>query len=735
MISFQALAFVLNIAILGAVCIGALRRRSMPGSGALIALAIFTALWSSCYLLADNPIQSPARPHWAEAVYLAAILAVSAAFWLVLIRTNRRRWINPRSIALLAVMPVLTEAIFVAASRGSTVLGLSATPDMARLFVAGAWERFLALYIFGLAATNALLLSDALLEKHRRILSPLGLAFVGSALPPLALTVELAGGNPIHTVEILPFAFAACAVGFAYGLFDLLPEEIGAIDRELAVEGMDEGWMVLDGKNNILDMNSAAERMTGFARADAMGQPITSLLGDLTNLGQVFNSSQEVEMKRSIQLEEGWRYLNIRISSLADRERRPFGRLALWRDMTERKVMEDARQRARDEMFVLLNAISSAASNTLSLDDFLLESIYHIIYPFRSQVIGIFLVDDKNKKPDEPRFVLSSHLGLPARAIDDLSYVPATSPLFSWVMNNRLPLQVEDAADDDRVPAAIRRIAVECVLMLPLIAQAGEDSKFVGAMLLARREKPPFSQDEIVRLSTISEHIATLIDSDRRRKLAIAMTERERLMRDLHDSVSQKLYGLVTMTEAAQAALEAGSNVEPKQEFARIGENARQAVKEMRLFLYQMQQIDVEKEGLVSVLHHRLSAVEGRADIKARLLTAEEEISLSTDKEITLYYIAQEALNNVLRHARAKSVLVTLKQGRKNVILEILDDGCGFDIRKVDRTGLGLQNMRERAALMNGKLAITSKPDEGTRIVVTVRKDPTVKPLKRARRP
>jgi two-component system sensor histidine kinase DegS len=147
-----------------------------------------------------------------------------------------------------------------------------------------------------------------------------------------------------------------------------------------------------------------------------------------------------------------------------------------------------------------------------------------------------------------------------------------------------------------------------------------------------------------------------------------------------------------------------------------------------------MQQIDVEKEGLVSVLHHRLSAVEGRADIKARLLTAEEEISLSTDKEITLYYIAQEALNNVLRHAKAKSVLVTLKQGRKNVILEIRDDGCGFDMKKVDRAGLGLQNMRERTALMNGKLTITSKPDQGTKIVVTVRKDPTMKPVKRTRR-
>jgi len=89
-------------------------------------------------------------------------------------------------------------------------------------------------------------------------------------------------------------------------------------------------------------------------------------------------------------------------------------------------------------------------------------------------------------------------------------------------------------------------------------------------------------------LTAIAEQIANLIDSDRRRQLAIALSEREKLMRDLHDSVSQKLYGLVTLTEAAQAGLEAGSKVVPSQVLAKIGENARQAVKEMRLFLYQM---------------------------------------------------------------------------------------------------------------------------------------------------
>jgi two-component system, NarL family, sensor kinase len=209
-----------------------------------------------------------------------------------------------------------------------------------------------------------------------------------------------------------------------------------------------------------------------------------------------------------------------------------------------------------------------------------------------------------------------------------------------------------------------------------------------------------------------------LIDSNRRRQFTIALTERQRILRDLHDSVSQKLYGLVALTEAAQAGIEAGSEIPPLQILTRIGENARQAVKEMRLFLYEMQPVDL-KEGLVSSLHHRLAAVEGRADIKARLLT-DENIELSKDSEIALYYIAQEALNNILRHAHAKSVSVNLKQTRQNVILEIIDDGNGFNIKKIDNSGMGLRNMKERTQQINGKIKIVSAVGKGTKITVTV---------------
>jgi signal transduction histidine kinase len=81
----------------------------------------------------------------------------------------------------------------------------------------------------------------------------------------------------------------------------------------------------------------------------------------------------------------------------------------------------------------------------------------------------------------------------------------------------------------------------------------------------------------------------------------------------------------------------------------------------------------------------------------------------------------------VLRHASAKSISVTVKQGRRNVILEITDDGCGFDLKQVERGGLGLVNMKERTVQIHGKLQITARPEGGTKVVITVPRDPSVK--------
>jgi PAS domain S-box-containing protein len=516
--------------------------------------------------------------------------------------------------------------------------------------------------------------------------------------------------------------YSIAILGLAHGLHRHGMIEVTPMTYERVVKGMTDGWIVVDMNNNIVDINPAAEGIVGHSRAALYGKPIRSILTDWPDISNVMGNGRELEMRRSVRAQSNWRYLNVHISSLKDEHERPFGQLITWRDITERKQSEEARQRARDEMFVLLNAVSNAASHTINLDDFLSESLYQLIYPFQSQVAAVLLLDSADANPRLGILRLAAHFGFSPAGAREMDVVFANIPIFNNVTQTRQPAAIEDAQHDTRTPSVLKDAGIASLVILPLLTQAGENGKLLGCIFLGRMEILPYSHDEVIRLTALSEQIANLIDSDRRRQLAIALSEREKLMRDLHDSVSQKLYGLVTLTEAAQAGWEAGSKVPPTQVLAKIGENARQAVKEMRLFLYQMQPVDLEKGNIISALHHRLGAVEGRADIQARFLP-DEKISLSKDKEVALYFIAQEALNNILKHAHATTVTVRLRQTRQNVILEVTDNGKGFDLDQVEQGGMGLQNMRARAMQVKGTLKIISTPGQGTTIRATVSKD------------
>jgi signal transduction histidine kinase len=88
-----------------------------------------------------------------------------------------------------------------------------------------------------------------------------------------------------------------------------------------------------------------------------------------------------------------------------------------------------------------------------------------------------------------------------------------------------------------------------------------------------------------------------------------------------------------------------------------------------------------------------------------------------------LYYIAQEALNNIMKHADAKSVTIHLKKRKNSVTLEVVDDGRGFDPKTTGKGGMGLRIMQERVAKLDGKLSITSEPEKGTKVIVTIGKN------------
>jgi signal transduction histidine kinase len=202
-------------------------------------------------------------------------------------------------------------------------------------------------------------------------------------------------------------------------------------------------------------------------------------------------------------------------------------------------------------------------------------------------------------------------------------------------------------------------------------------------------------------------------------ELAI-LQERNRLARELHDSVTQSLHSATLLAEAGQRVASAGDIERARGYLIRLGEISQQALRQMRLLVYELRPWALSGVGLVGALQQRLDAVERRSGVEVHL-SAEEELELADRVEEELYRIAMEALNNALKHANPTVVTVTLRKETKHKLvcieLRITDDGLGFDPdTKAGEGGMGLVSMQERIEKLGGELTILSTPGEGTQV-------------------
>jgi signal transduction histidine kinase len=260
---------------------------------------------------------------------------------------------------------------------------------------------------------------------------------------------------------------------------------------------------------------------------------------------------------------------------------------------------------------------------------------------------------------------------------------------------------------------------------LPLILVYGVVFFLFAAFIAMIREAVAAraeSQKQQAKLQQEVEQRLQVEEALRLSEMEKAVTdERSRLARELHDSVTQSLYSLTLFTEAARQMAEDAGYEGIERQIGQIGRIGLQALKEMRLLVYELHPPELEREGLIRALRMRLEAVEGRAGVEARVVVDADEFGrLPRSVELGLYRVAQEALNNALKHAAATSVLVHLRKADGRVELEIVDDGLGFQPEAVrNRGGMGLESIHQRAEGLGGTSTIRSAPGEGTSVKVT----------------
>jgi PAS domain S-box-containing protein len=198
-------------------------------------------------------------------------------------------------------------------------------------------------------------------------------------------------------------------------------------------------------------------------------------------------------------------------------------------------------------------------------------------------------------------------------------------------------------------------------------------------------------------------------------------TERSRLARELHDSVTQALYSVTLYAEATRMAMSAGKQDVAAKNLRELQRMALEAMVDMRTLIFELHPPVLEEEGLVAAMQARLAAVEARAGLQTEIyVEGEGRLPLPIEEE--LFWIALEALNNVVKHANAQQVEVRYRLDGRNVCLEIQDDGVGFDPAQAGRSGgVGLRGMEERVQRIQGKLEITSILGQGTVVKVKTR--------------
>lgn len=383
----------------------------------------------------------------------------------------------------------------------------------------------------------------------------------------------------------------------------------------------------------------------------------------------------------------------------------------LYRDA--RLARQEAEQAAM--RIYLLQEITSALSQVRNLPG-MVDILLNRAVPRLGAHLGAVLTLSE----DGTALKLAGQTGLSPDGLEGYAQFPLNDRYpVTDAARTELPVWIESEAEYTaqypHLIEAFRTLSrTQALAALPLFIKG----EIGGVILFGFPQAHSFDHKERALFSAIADQCAQAIDriglSEKERELAVVQ-ERQRLARELHDAVSQTLTGATVLAESAERIW--------KKDPARAFDIINQVIKlnhaaqaELRTLLWELRPEAILKSRQSDLLRQLVQIVNGRKGLRAELrFEGEDDVPLPESVHIALYRIAQESLNNVVKHSRATRVLVEFTQAEGIIRLRIVDDGRGFDTNQVF-AGLGLGTMRERATSIHAALTITSQPSGGTKI-------------------
>ncbi len=315
--------------------------------------------------------------------------------------------------------------------------------------------------------------------------------------------------------------------------------------------------------------------------------------------------------------------------------------------------------------------------------------------------------------------------GMSDELVASMGPLPRTHGMLAAMLQQTEPYRTDDIHQDRRFRGWWPRQHpdMRSFLGVPILAR----SEVIGAFYLTEKAGAEvFDEEDQELIELLAAHASIAITNARlyeqSRELSI-LSERNRLALELHDVVSQKLFSVMLTAEAAATQMDRDL-VAARAQLDRLRQLAGEALEELRSLILGLRPPELERDGLAGTLRKEVEMVARTHGTDVRLQVEAGFTSDGDERELALLRIAHEALHNAVRHAKANHVTVRLAGENGTLVVEVSDDGIGFDPHAPDVRSrhLGLTSMEERARELEGRLRISSAPGQGTTVRVELTK-------------
>jgi PAS domain S-box-containing protein len=516
-------------------------------------------------------------------------------------------------------------------------------------------------------------------------------------------------------------------------LEERLQMEAGLREREeqyrSIFESVSEGLFINSLEGELVDFNPAAATMHGYTVEEFRNiQPSQfihpdsyGLFGKYIELAKYGKEFRE----KAVDLHKSGQPFPVEVYGVPFTYRGKPHSLAILRDITEQveayQMLEKRVEERTHELASLLN-VSQTLTSTLDVGTLLgliLDQLKSIVDYEGASILGAsvdgyqVLVYKGPLPPDEqvrlPELIQTtcSLEQLSQRepyVIEDVNEVMTKAPGIASA-----PVWMENTSSH-----------ISSLMCLPLLVK----DKMTGILVLHHTSRGYFDQNQGTLAVAFASQAAIAIENANLYKQAqslAALEERQKLARELHDSVSQALYGIALGARTVRTILDRhpGEYQDLNAPVEYITSLAEAGLAEMRALIFELRPESLESEGLVAALEKQAASTQARHQMQV-LTSFANEPELSIDKKEALYRISQEALQNVIKHANATQVELCLSEFQGSVVLQIKDNGIGFDSSRSFPGHLGLLSMSERVHKAGGSLDITSEPGAGTVVTAAV---------------